>query len=194
MRLSGTPDAWRPSGAVIRHRSFDHLGYPVFTAAFAAIGLGGGALGVLYTLRRALSPYPRVDWPAVGLTAVALAIGVACAYFAIDRVLRGWDYAVEVDRAGRAVLALSVHSKPAVIPFDAIEAVAISRSDTHYTSGRHKVITTVVALPARTSLFSCSGENMVSRDAAVGRARAVASDVAGAIGVPLIDAPPAGRG
>lgn len=189
MRLSGTPDAWRPSGAVIRHRSFDHLGYPVFTAAFAAIGLGAGALGVLHTLRRALSPYPRVDWPAVGLTAIALAIGVACAYFAIDRVLRGWDYAVEVDRAGRAVLALSVHAKPVVIPFDAIQGIAVRRSDTHVTSGRHaglhRVRMNVVALPAGTTLFTCVGENMVSRDLAASRARDIARDIAASVGVPV---------
>ena len=171
MRLSGTPDDWRPSRPVIRHRSFAHYGYPVYTAACAVIGLGLGSVGALHTLRLALLAYPLYDWPAAGLSALAIVIGLACSYSAIDRVLRGWDFAVEVDRAGRAVLALAVHTKPAVIPFHSIQSVAVIRTDKHVTSGRyaglHRVRATVVTLPTHTTLFMCEGDNMISRDAAL---------------------------
>ena len=191
MRLSGTPAEWRPRGPVLRHRSLDYHGYPIFSIGFGVVALGAGAMGAWSVVRRLLLPHPRLDWPAVGLTALALLVGLACAYVAIDRLLRGQDSAVEVDRVGRALLALSVHSKPAIIPFDAIQAIAVTRSDSHYTSGRHKVYASVIALPSRASLFTCQGENMVSRDLAVGRARDVARDIAAAIGVPVVEAPAA---
>jgi hypothetical protein len=189
MRLSGTPAEWRPQGPVLRHRSLDHHGYPILSIGFGVVALGAGAVGAMSVVRRVLLPHPRFDWPAIGLTALALFIGIACAYVAIDRLLRGQDSAVEVDRAGRALLSLSVHGKPAIIPFDAIQAIAVTRSDSHYTSGRHKVYASVIALPSRASLFTCQGENMVSRDLAVGRVRDIAREIAAAVGVPVVEAP-----
>lgn len=188
MRLARTPDSWRPQGAVLRRRSFDHLGYPVFSIGFGVVGLCVAVFAGIHNFPRVASPYPHVDWPAAGIGFVALLIGLACLVAAANRLLRGWDWAIEIDSANRLVLALSAFARPTILPFHSIQAIGVRRSDVRYTSGRHKVLATVLALPSGTELFLCSGENMVSRDAAVGRAGQIAAEVARALGVPVLRA------
>ena len=186
MRLARTPDTWRPRGKVFRHRSFDSLGYPTFTIGFGVVAFGVSAaawLQVLHRLRRSLA---HVEVPVLAIALVGTLIGLACAFFATRRLLVGHDGAIELDLETRTMLVLTRDGAPQVLPFGHIQALTVITGDRHYTSGRQVRGAVLVALPAQIALMGASGDNMISRELAVGKMRSLGTKVATMLGVPLV--------
>jgi hypothetical protein len=188
MRLHDTPSEWRPAGRVLRHRSFGTGGLPVMSSVFALIFLAGGAFAAWQVIRRFFSTYSTVEVPVLAIAVVLVGVGLVLAYVAADRMLRGYDTAVEIDPGRRSLLVLgpqaAVRGNVLVLPFAGIAAIGVTQSVTRYTSGRVVLHASVVALPSGVTLLSERGENEVSRGWAEGRARSVAAEIAAALGVP----------
>ncbi|APR76481.1 Hypothetical protein A7982_01828 [Minicystis rosea] len=134
----------------------------------------------------------RLDEGALALAVPALLIGLACAWFAVVRALRGYDSAFEIDPHQRFVLIHTGSEQTATaIPFHAIRAIAVTRGDTRWVrggapTGAHRVSASVVLLPMNKPLISFAGETAFTRDFVVSQATQVGRQVAGTIGVPIV--------
>lgn len=186
MRLAQTPDTWRPRGKVFRHRSFDSLGYPTFSIGFGVVALGVSGAAWLQVLHRLRRSFGHVEMPVLAIAVVGTLFGIACLVFAARRLLVGHDGAIELDLETRTMLVLSDGASPQVLPYGHIQALTVITGDKHYTSGRQVRGAVLVALPAQIALMGASGDNMISRELAVGKMRSLGTKVATMLGVPLV--------